>query len=169
MIIDDQHYDLIIVGTGAGGGTLLHKLAPTGKKILVLERGNFLPKENENWNAVEVFGKGRYNAQEQWYDISGEPFRPQTNYWVGGNTKVYGAALLRCGKRILRRFNIKMAPLQNGLSNTRNLNRTTPKQKSFTLSTVNKETTQQNLLAAKITLVLRKPRTPNAATLRCYL
>ncbi len=95
MIIDDQHYDLIIVGTGAGGGTLLHKLAPTGKKILVLERGNFLPKENENWNAVEVFGKGRYNAQEQWYDISGEPFRPQTNYWVGGNTKVYGAALLR--------------------------------------------------------------------------
>ncbi len=59
MSIDDQHYYLIIVGTGAGGGTLLHKLAPTGKKILVQERGNFLPKENENWNAVEVFGKGR--------------------------------------------------------------------------------------------------------------
>ena len=57
MIIDDQHYDIIIVGTGAGGGTLAYKFAPTGKKILILERSNFLPKEEENWSAVEVFKK----------------------------------------------------------------------------------------------------------------
>ncbi|HEY9639106.1 MAG TPA: GMC family oxidoreductase [Coleofasciculaceae cyanobacterium] len=95
MIIDDQQYDLIIVGTGAGGGTLAYKLASTGKKILILERGDFLPQEAENWDATEVFRKERYHTQEQWYDLAGEPFRPQTNYWVGGNTKVYGAALLR--------------------------------------------------------------------------
>ena len=99
MIIDDQQYDAIIVGTGAGGGTLAHKLAPTGKRILILERGSFLPQEDENWNATEVFRKERYHTHEQWYDISGEPFRPQINYWVGGNTKVYGAALLRMRER----------------------------------------------------------------------
>ncbi len=99
MIIDDQYYDLIIVGTGAGGGTLAYKLAPTGKKILILERGSFLPKEEENWSAAEVFKKERYHAHEHWYDSAGEPFRPQTNYWVGGNTKVYGAALLRMRER----------------------------------------------------------------------
>jgi choline dehydrogenase-like flavoprotein len=95
MIINDEHYDLIIIGTGAGGGTLAYKLAPTGKKILILERGNFLPKENENWNPAQVFSKKRYQAREQWYDNEGEPFRPHNHYWVGGNTKVYGAALLR--------------------------------------------------------------------------
>ena len=99
MIIDDQHYDMIIVGTGAGGGTLAYKLAPTGKKILILERGDFLPQEAENWSAAEVFKKDRYQPQEQWYDNSGDPFRPQTNYWVGGNTKVYGAAMLRMRER----------------------------------------------------------------------
>ncbi len=99
MIIDDQHYDLIIIGTGAGGGTLAHKLASTGKKILILERGDFLPQEDQNWNALEVFRKERYHPHEQWYDNGGDPFRPQINYWVGGNTKVYGAALLRMRER----------------------------------------------------------------------
>jgi choline dehydrogenase-like flavoprotein len=99
MIIDDQQYDVIIVGTGAGGGTLAYKLAPTDKKILILERGGFLPQEAANWDATEVFRKERYHTQEQWYDMAGEPFRPQTNYWVGGNTKVYGAALLRMRER----------------------------------------------------------------------
>ncbi|MBR8834534.1 MAG: GMC family oxidoreductase [Stigonema ocellatum SAG 48.90 = DSM 106950] len=99
MIINDHYYDVIIIGTGAGGATLAHKLAPTGKKILILERGSFLPQEDENWSAEEVFKKERYHPDEQWYDGSGEPFRPQTNYWVGGNTKVYGGALLRMRER----------------------------------------------------------------------
>ncbi len=99
MIIDDQHYDVIIVGTGAGGGTLLHKLVPTGKKILVLERGDFMPLEDQNRSNVDIFKKERYHAPEQWYDSNGEPFSPQTNYAVGGNTKVYGAALLRLRER----------------------------------------------------------------------
>ncbi|MEL6223304.1 MAG: GMC family oxidoreductase [Cyanobacteria bacterium J06627_8] len=95
MIIDDQHYDVIIIGTGAGGGTLAYKLAPTGKKILILERGDFMPLEEQNRSNVDIFKRERYHASEQWYDKDGEPFSPQMNYAVGGNTKIYGAALLR--------------------------------------------------------------------------
>jgi choline dehydrogenase-like flavoprotein len=46
----NEHFDVIIIGTGAGGGTLLHRLAGSGKRILVLERGPFLPREKDNWN-----------------------------------------------------------------------------------------------------------------------
>ncbi len=99
MIIDDQSYDLIIVGTGAGGGTLAYKLAASGKKILILERGDFMPLEEQNRSNVDIFKRDRYHAPEQWYDRSGEPFSPQMNYGVGGNTKIYGAALLRFRER----------------------------------------------------------------------
>lgn len=99
MIIDDQHYDVIIIGTGAGGGTLAYKLAPTGKKILILERGDFMALEDQNRSNVDVFRKERYYAPEQWYDIAGEPFSPQTNYAIGGNTKIYASALLRMRER----------------------------------------------------------------------
>jgi len=90
-----ERYDIIIIGTGAGGGTILHRLAPTGLRILVLERGGFLPRERENWDPREVCTNGRYLAKETWRDAEGNPFNPFTHYWVGGNTKVYGAALLR--------------------------------------------------------------------------
>ncbi len=99
MIIDDQFYDLIIVGTGAGGGTLAEKLAPTGKKILILERGDFMSLAEQNRSNVDVFKRDRYRANEQWYDSAGEPFSPQMNYAVGGNTKIYSAALLRMRER----------------------------------------------------------------------
>jgi choline dehydrogenase-like flavoprotein len=99
MIVDDQQYDVIIIGTGAGGGTLARKLAPTGKKILVLERGEFLAKESSELEDIEVFKKEQYHAPDQWYDTNGEPFSPQTNYSVGGNTKVYSGALLRFRER----------------------------------------------------------------------
>lgn len=91
----ENHYDIIIIGTGAGGGTLAYKLAPSGKKILILERGSFLPREKDNWNTKEVFQKDRYHTKEIWYDKDGKELHPGTGYWVGGNTKVYGAALFR--------------------------------------------------------------------------
>jgi choline dehydrogenase-like flavoprotein len=91
-------YDVIIVGTGAGGGTLLHRLAPTGKKILVLERGDFVPREKENWDSRAVNVEARYNTKETWFDKAGKPLHPHTNYYVGGNTKFYGAALFRFRK-----------------------------------------------------------------------
>ena len=88
-------YVFIIIGTGAGGGTLAAKLAPTGKRILILERGDYVPREKENWDTKEVFVKGRYKAKEPWVDLSGKKFHPGIHYCVGGNTKFYGAALLR--------------------------------------------------------------------------
>ncbi|MDX2524474.1 GMC oxidoreductase [Streptomyces europaeiscabiei] len=92
---DDQHYDVIIIGTGAGGGTLAHRLAPTGKRVLILERGDYLPRERDNWDSTAVFVKGKYRAPEFWYDRHGNQFPPEVNYYVGGNTKFYGAALFR--------------------------------------------------------------------------
>jgi len=88
-------FDVIIVGTGAGGGTLAHTLAPSGKRILLLERGDFLTREQENWDAVPVFVDGRYISTDTWYDAAGTPFQPQVHYFVGGATKLYGAALYR--------------------------------------------------------------------------
>src|SRR5262249_33670777 len=94
-----QRYDAIIIGTGAGGGTLAHRLAQTGKKILILERGTFLPRGKGNWSSVEVVQKDRYHTDEIWQDGAGRELRPGTGYWVGGNTKVYGAALFRLRER----------------------------------------------------------------------
>lgn len=94
-----ENYDVIIIGTGAGGGTIAYELASTGKKILILERGGFLPREKENWSAADVYLKERYHTEELWFDKDDKAFRPSTGYWVGGNTKVYGAALLRMRDR----------------------------------------------------------------------
>src|SRR5882724_585068 len=89
------HYDVIIIGSGAGGGTLTHRLAASGKKILLLERGDYVRREPENWSTKAVNQDGRYNTKEVWKDAKGEPLHPHTNYFVGGNTKFYGAALFR--------------------------------------------------------------------------
>ena len=90
-----MHYDIAIIGTGAGGGTLLHALAGGGKRILVLERGDYVPREKANWSARAVNLEGRYQTKETWRDREGQPLHPHTNYYVGGNTKFYGAALFR--------------------------------------------------------------------------
>ena len=88
-------YDVIIIGTGAGGGTLARHLAPSGKRILLLERGDWLPREPQNWLAQNVFVENRYVSDDTWYDTDGKPFQPQIHYYVGGATKLYGAALYR--------------------------------------------------------------------------
>jgi choline dehydrogenase-like flavoprotein len=90
-----EHYDVVIVGTGAGGGTLANVLAPSGKRILLLERGDFLPRELSNWDPEQVFVDGTYISKDTWYDADGKPFQPQSHYFVGGATKMYGAALYR--------------------------------------------------------------------------
>src|SRR5262245_40183437 len=88
-------FDVIIVGTGAGGGTLARHLAPSGKRILLLERGGYLPREPENWDTGDVFVDGRYISKDSWTDHKGKAFQPQVHYFVGGATKMYGAALYR--------------------------------------------------------------------------
>ena len=94
-----SHFDVIIVGSGAGGATLAQRMAPSGKSILILERGEHLPREAENWSPRSVFIQHRYRTQERWYDRNGHPFTPNTHYWVGGNTTFYGAALMRLRNR----------------------------------------------------------------------
>jgi choline dehydrogenase-like flavoprotein len=88
-------YDAIIIGTGAGGGPLALQLAQAGKNILILERGPFLPQEKLNWDTSAVFLDNRYHTKETWQDRNGDALHPQQAYFVGGQTKVYGAALFR--------------------------------------------------------------------------
>jgi choline dehydrogenase-like flavoprotein len=92
---NSDHYDVAIIGTGAGGGTLGHRLAMSGTKVLWLERGPFLRRELDNWDTKAVFVRAKYLAKEQWFDRGGHAFQPEVNYYVGGNTKFYGAALFR--------------------------------------------------------------------------
>lgn len=96
-----QQFDVIIIGTGAGGGTLLHRLAASGKKILVLERGPFLPREKDNWS---YHGSFKYYSPEVMYNRDGGEIRPGFSYHVGGNTKVYGAALFRLRERDFQQY-----------------------------------------------------------------
>jgi choline dehydrogenase-like flavoprotein len=91
-------YDVIVIGSGAGGGTLVRHLAPTGKRILLLERGDWLPREPQNWQCADVFVDGRYISPDTWYYSDGSAFQPQVHYYVGGATKLYGAALYRLRK-----------------------------------------------------------------------
>jgi choline dehydrogenase-like flavoprotein len=91
-------YDVIIIGSGAGGGTLALKLAGSGKSILIIERGDYLPREKENWDPTEVFVNNRYVANDKWHDKHGKEFQPGIHYVVGGATKMFGAALFRLRK-----------------------------------------------------------------------
>src|SRR5215216_6752465 len=90
-----SQYDVIVIGSGAGGGTLVRRLAPSGKRILLLERGDWLRREAQNWSARDVFVENRYVSADTWYDGDGNAFQPQVHYFVGGATKLYGAALYR--------------------------------------------------------------------------
>ncbi len=90
-----DHYDVLVIGSGPGGATAAAELAATGRRVLILERGDFLPRERANWESEAVFGEGRYGARETFYDLHDKPFHPGLHYYVGGNSKVYGAALFR--------------------------------------------------------------------------
>jgi choline dehydrogenase-like flavoprotein len=95
-----EHYDVIVIGSGAGGGTLAYALAPTGKRILLLERGDYMPREIENWDSQSVWIDKRYANAGKWTDAAtGKQFTPKQHYYVGGNTKVYGAILFRMRER----------------------------------------------------------------------
>ena len=94
-----EHYDVVIIGSGPGGGTMAWRLAQTGKRILLLERGGYLPRERENWDSQAVFVDARYQSPETWYSSDGKSFHPGLHYFVGGNSKVYGAVLLRLRER----------------------------------------------------------------------
>src|SRR5579872_7362447 len=93
--MSDNHYDVIVIGSGPGGASLAQRLAPTGARILLLERGEYLPRTRANWDAQAVFVDAVYQTRELGYGRDGRSFHPGLHYFVGGNSKVYGAALLR--------------------------------------------------------------------------
>lgn len=90
-----NHFDIIVIGSGAGGGTMARALADTGARILVLERGGAIPQEDQNWNPDAVWRELRYRTMETWLDEGGAEFRPYTHYCVGGNTKFWGTVMYR--------------------------------------------------------------------------
>ncbi len=97
--MSQDHYDVIVIGSGPGGASLARRVAETGKRILLLERGDYLPRAPANWDSQTVFVDGAYQTKELWYGADGRPFHPGLHYYVGGNSKVYGAALLRLRER----------------------------------------------------------------------
>lgn len=105
------HYDFVIIGSGAGGGTMARALAGTGARLLVIERGGTIPQEPENWNPEAVWKHLRYRAREEWIDADGRAFQPYTHYGVGGNTKFWGSVLYR-----LRREDFDAVEHEDGVS-----------------------------------------------------
>ena len=97
--MEQDHYDVIVIGSGPGGASLAQRLAPTGKRILILDRGDYLPRSQKNWDSQTVFVDGAYQTKETWHNRKGESFQPGLHYFVGGNSKVYGAALFRLRER----------------------------------------------------------------------
>ncbi len=90
-----ERYDVIIVGSGAGGSAVAYRLTQSGKRVLLLEKGGHLPRDGSTLDVKTVFKEGRFKNQVEWSDGNGKTFVPGEYYNVGGKTKWYGAALLR--------------------------------------------------------------------------
>ncbi len=94
-----KSYDVVIVGSGIGGGLVARNLAENGVSVLMLERGDVLPREPDNWSVQAVFNDKKYTAHDTWYDKEAKPFRPAIYYYVGGSSKFYGASMVRLRER----------------------------------------------------------------------
>ena len=109
--METHGFDLVVIGSGAGGGTLTHALAGTATRILLLERGGEVPSEPENWDPAAVWRDLRYRTTERWLDRDGQEFLPYTHYGIGGNTKYWGSVLYR-----LRREDFQEVEHRDGIS-----------------------------------------------------
>jgi choline dehydrogenase-like flavoprotein len=113
--VSNHHYDIIIIGSGAGGGTMVHALSSTPARILLVERGDFVPREKENWSPESVWKDRRYRPPDEWWiderRWTWRKFRPYTHYSVGGNTKFWGSVLFR-----LRREDFEAVEHEEGIS-----------------------------------------------------
>jgi len=93
-----QDADVIIIGSGMGGATMAAQLAPSGRKILIIERGDHLRPSANDRDDTAIFANGHFRPDETWVDGDGQPFNPGNYYNVGGNSKFYGAVLIRYRK-----------------------------------------------------------------------
>ena len=152
--------------TGAGGGTLAHRLAPSGKRILLLERGGYLPREPENWDSKEVFGKERYLTTDEWIDKNGERSARTLQYFVGGNTKFYGAILFRLRERDFGRSATTAASRPHGRSTTPSSSPTTRRPSGSTSCTARPARTPPSRPLGPIPAPRRLPRAAHPAAPR---
>jgi choline dehydrogenase-like flavoprotein len=150
-----NRFDIIIIGSGAGGGTLALKLAASGKRILILERGGYLPREKENWDTTEVFVKNRYVSEDTWYDKEGKAFQPGVHYFVGGATKMFGAALFRLRQQDFIGHSSADGMTAPGQSAMRIWNPITLKENTSTTCTAGAATTPRIRLAARLIRIRR--------------
>ena len=111
LIIDDQEHDVIVIGAGAAGASLAAELVASGKRVLVLERGDPLPQAEQNVSGIALLRQKRHQPPESWFGPDGDPFQPQTVYAPGGNTKIWGGVLER-----MREAEFNGLPMQEGLS-----------------------------------------------------
>ncbi|GHC45755.1 GMC oxidoreductase [Roseibacillus persicicus] len=93
-----KEIEFLVIGSGPGGTSAALKLVAAGRQVLMIEQGDFLPKEKENRDSREVYGETRYRTQERWRDQEGETFQPWMHFHVGGNAKLYGSAHFRFRK-----------------------------------------------------------------------
>src|SRR5262245_64697716 len=93
--MSDERYDVVIIGSGAGGGTMARALASSGRRILVIERGTSFPRHADNWDPGVVWVEQRYRSKERWLRSRAGTFQPNTHYGIGGNTKFWGSVLYR--------------------------------------------------------------------------
>ena len=91
----DRDLDIIVIGSGMGGASLAYAMRGSGLRVHVLERGDYLPREDRNWDVAAVFHDKTYRSGEVWRDHNERRFTPNQHYFVGGSTKMYGACLMR--------------------------------------------------------------------------
>jgi len=91
----NESVDVAIIGSGMGGATFAAGLAPSGARIVILERGERLIDRPETRDARAIFQRGVFRPKEMWYEPGGDAFNPGNYYYVGGATKLYGAVLIR--------------------------------------------------------------------------
>jgi len=92
-------YDVIIIGSGAGGSAAAYHLTQTGRRVLLLEKGEALPRDGSTLDVGTVMRRGAFLSAESWLDRRGRIVVPEEHFNLGGKTKWYGAALLRFGAR----------------------------------------------------------------------
>src|SRR5229473_2615722 len=150
-----MHYDIAIIGTGAGGGTLLHALAGRGKRILVLERGDYVPREKANWNTRAVNVEGRYQTKETWRDRGGRPLHPHTTTTWAATPSSTGPRSSASAARTSARSSTGAGYRPRGRSNTRTSSPTTPRRNGSITCTASGERTRRTRPRARRTRTRR--------------
>ncbi len=120
-----ESYDVVIVGAGVGGGAMANRLAEAGASILVIERGNYLPRESDNWSVKAVFHDKKYTAKETWRDKAGQAFKPSTYITSAAIRNSSAPPRYGSARRISRRWSTRTAWRRPGRSATPNWRRIT--------------------------------------------